>query len=162
MVVAVAVHPLVPVAVTEYVSGVVTLILAVVAPVDQRKAVAEEVAVRVREVAAQVSVPLTAKLRLGTVVLLLRMVVAVAVQPLAPVAVTEYVPAPLMLILAVVAPVLQRRALVDEVAVRVSEEVAQVSVPLRGTMLSVGAAVSDATVVVVLITQPLAVVAVTE
>lgn len=162
MVVAVAVHPLVPVAVTEYVSGVVTLILAVVAPVDQRKAVAEEVSVRVREVAAQVSVPLTAKLRLGTVVLLLRMVVAVAVQPLAPVAVTEYVPAPLMLILAVVAPVLQRRALVDEVAVRVSEEVAQVSVPLRGTMLSVGAAVSDATVVVVLITQPLAVVAVTE
>lgn len=78
--------------------------LAVVAPVFQRKAVAELVAVSVSGVTAHVNVPLPGfRLRVGVTVLLLIVVVALIVQPLVPVAVTEYGPATLTLILAVVA-----------------------------------------------------------
>lgn len=65
----------------------------------------------------------------------------VLVQPLAAVAVTEYVPLVLTTILGVVSPVFQRTPVPDVLAVSVREGAAQVSVPEVGAMLTVGGAV---------------------
>lgn len=80
-----------------------------------------------------------------------------AEQPLAPVAVTEYVPAEFTVMLWVVAALLHSKPVSEDVAVSVRVVTAQVSVPLVALMLTVGAVVLLLTVVVVTLEQPVAV-----
>jgi hypothetical protein len=95
----VAVQPLLPVTVTEYVPGALITAVPAVAfcetiPGPLNVYGLPPVAVSVRLVWAQVSVllGLADSVGVGAVVLLLTVVVAVAVHPLLPVIVTEYVP----------------------------------------------------------------------
>ena len=85
-----AVHPFAPVAVTEYVPGVLTINVVAVLLSDQRTPVPDEVAVSVRLGFAQVRVPLMGKtLTVGRAVSLRTVVVVLLVQPLALPTVTE-------------------------------------------------------------------------
>ena len=67
----------------------------------------------------------------------------IAVQPFGAVAVTEYGPIMLTLIVAVVSPVDQRRAVTDDVAVSVRVGCAQVRVKLAADILTVGRVLSS-------------------
>jgi hypothetical protein len=110
----------------------------------------------------QVKVLLTEAVTVGTAVLLKTVVVATAVAPLAAVTVTEYGPAVLTVIDGVAAPLLQTYVTPGEAVVLiVAVGWAQVSVLLTEAV-TVGAAVSLKTVVVVVAVQPLAAVTVTE
>lgn len=120
----------------------------------------------VRLVTAQVNVPLLLAVSMAPVgaAVLVPMVTVLltAEQPLPPVAVTEYVPPVLTVMLWVVAALLHNSPVPELVAVRVMLVTAQVSVPEVGAMLTEGAAVLLLTVTVVVLLQPAALPTVTE
>jgi hypothetical protein len=132
----VAVQPFVPVTVTVYVPAVVTFIVAVVAPL-LHKYDAPPVAVTLIEVVVQVSsvTPvLFVMAAVGAAVFSVITMLFVSVQPFAFVTVTVYVPAAIMFIAAVVAPLLHEyvsppvAVTLIEVVVQVSSVVAEVFV----------------------------------
>ena len=140
---ALAVHPLLPVAVTVKVPAVLTVMEAVVAPVLQLY-VAPPLAVKVVDGVAQVNAsPLLLLIdAVGAALSSVVVTLVLAVQPLLPVAVTVNVPAVLTVIDAVVAPVLQLYV-APPLAVKVVDGVVQLNAsPLLLLMEANGAAMS--------------------
>ena len=120
---------------------------------------------RVKLVCEQVKVPLKLLVRAGlagaTLSSLIITPLLTAVQPLGPVTVTEYVPDALTDRMAFV-ELSSHRYEPPLDAVKLSIKVVQVSVPLAGFMVAVGATVLLSMVVVWVAVQPLADVTVTE
>ncbi|GAB3697636.1 hypothetical protein GCM10027592_21970 [Spirosoma flavus] len=87
--------------------------------------------------------------------------VATAEQALLPVSVIEYVPAAVALMVCVVAPVFQRYVLVPP-ALKLTDELAHVSVALAGLILTVGTLLSWNTWALAVAVHPLLLITVTE
>jgi hypothetical protein len=117
--------------------------------------------VSVRLVTEQVNVPLLLAERAGlpgtAMSWLMTTALLTAVQPLAPVVTTEYVPGALTINVLALLPPVQTSPVPELVALSVRLVTAQVNVPLVGKTLTVGTAVSLLTVVVVTLEQPVAV-----